>query len=82
MAGRTSRLEGRSRQGRNRQWCRLFVEESRRPNDSNPAPMKVGDPEFGTIEVAFELMVQAGGRQAVAEVFGYPMTLDRDRTGQ
>ena len=45
-------------------------------------PMKVGDPEFGTIEVAFELTVKAGGQQAVAEVFGFPMTLDRDRTGQ
>jgi len=40
---------------------------------------KIGDPELGTIEVAFEFMVRAGGQQAVAEVFGFPMTLDRDQ---
>ena len=34
-------------------------------------------PDLG-IKVAFNLIVQAGGRQAVAEVFGYPVTLARE----
>lgn len=41
--------------------------------------MKIGDPELGTIQVAFELSVQSGGQQAEADVFGFPMTLDRDQ---
>lgn len=44
--------------------------------------MKIGDPEFGTIQVAFELSVQLGGKQAEADVFGFPMTLDRDHRDQ
>lgn len=41
--------------------------------------MKIGDPELGTIQVAFELSVQSGGQKAEADVFGFPMTLDRDQ---